>query len=247
MAETTPYFDQITSARALLLSEEEALAGNVTLSLETQRDLAEDDIYSFIDENFAVFMRILRFLKKEDQELMLSYYLLSKAQNTLAVIHHTTQTVCSFQIRMAVKTMGTFLMMGGTPSEELLHEVFTKAGFEDVLETVSLSKVVSEYARVRSFQAVAKTFNVHRPHIRRHMSKVSKALMDSDNANEAAVAAWIHSLIDKMSPLGTGFSKRKAKKMETTLYRHDKPIVGQFRINIEDPDIDQMFIGRACR
>src|ERR1700739_4771483 len=193
MSENTPYFDSITSARAMLLDEEDQLEGTTTISLETQADLAEEDILSFISDNFDRFLKTLRFLKKEAQELLLSYYLLSKTQNTLAIIHKSTQTVCSFRIRMAVKTLGTFVMMG-EPTEELLHAVLEKAGLEDSLEKVSLSKVVMEYVRTRNFQQVAAHFGLHRPDVRRAMSRASKALMDSKDGREMATAAWAHRL-----------------------------------------------------
>jgi hypothetical protein len=252
MSENTPYFDSITSVRAMLLDEEAQLEGATTISLETQADLAEEDILSFINENFGVFLKTLRFLKKEDQELLLSYYLLSKTQNTLALIHKSTQTVCSFRIRMAVKTLGTFMMVGGEPTEELLHDVLEKAGLEDSLEKelgvkkARLSTVVMEYVRTRNFQHVATHFHLHRPDVRRAMSRASKALMDSKDGREAAVAAWLHSLIDKVSPVGTGFSKRKAQKMGH-LYRSDPAILGQFRMSITDPNFGHMFVSRANR
>ena len=251
MSENTPYFDSITSARAMLLDEDEQLEGATTISLETQADLAEDDILSFIGDNFDRFLKTLRFLKKEDQELLLSYYLLSKTQNTLAIIHKSTQTVCSFRIRMAVRTLGTFMLVGGEPTEELLHEVFEKAGLENSLEkeghpAPALSKVIMEYVRCRNFQQVAVHFGLHRPDVRRAMSRASKALMDSKEGKEAAVAAWTHSLIDKVSPVGPGFSKRKAQKMGH-LYRRDSDLLGKFRLDIEDPDFSQMFVSRANR
>jgi hypothetical protein len=245
LAEVTPYFDSITSARSMLLTEDEQLEGCTTISLETCSDLAEEDVLTYIQDNISDFLKTLRFLKREDQELLLSYYLLSKTQNTLAVIHKSTQTVCSFRIRMAVRTLGTFIMMG-QPTEEQLHEVLSKAGFEGCLEKVALSKVVTEYVQCRSFQRVAETFGLHRPDVRRAMSRASKALMDSKDGKEAAMAAWIHSLIDKVSPVGTGFSKRKAQKMGH-LYRSDAPLLGSFRIRIEDPAFDQLFISRANR
>ena len=54
-----------------------------------------------MQEHFGQFLRLLRHLPAEDQELLLSYYVLGKTQNTLATIQHSTQTVCSFKIRMA--------------------------------------------------------------------------------------------------------------------------------------------------
>ena len=244
MSENTPYFDSITSARAMLLDEDEQLEGATTISLETQADLAEEDICSFITDNFDRFLKTLRFLKQEDQELLLSYYLLSKTQNTLALIHKSTQTVCSFRIRMAVKTLGTFMLVG-EPTEELLHEVLEKAGMEYSLKA-PLSQIIMEYVRCRNFQQVALHFGLHRPDVRRAMSRASKALMDSKDGREAATAAWVHSLIDKVSPVGTGFSKRKAQKMGH-IYMRSSEILGQFRVNIEHPDFGEFFVSRANR
>lgn len=246
MAETTPYFDSITSARALLLDEEEQLEGCTTISLETCADLAEEDILTYVQENFAEFLRRLRFLKREDQELLLSYYLLSKTQNTLAVIHKSTQTVCSFRIRMAVKTLGTFIMNMGEPTVEKMHDVFEKAGVENSLEKVPLSEVVALYAKIRNFQKIAEQYKLHRPDIRRAMSRASKQLMDSRNADEHALAAYVHSLIDKANPAGQGYSKRKAAKLGH-LYRVDPDILGQFRMRVEDPSFEHMFVSRANR
>jgi hypothetical protein len=246
MAENSPYFESISANRALLLTEDEALEGCTTISLETCADLAEEDILSFINENFSQFLKTLRYLKKEDQELLLSYYTLSKTQNTLALIHKSTQTVCSFRIRMAVKTLGTFMLVGGEPTEKLLHEVLEKAGFENSLEKAPLSTVVMEYVRTRNFQQVANHFGLHRPDVRRAISRASKALMESRDGREAAVAAWLHSLIDKVSPMGTGFSKRKQAKAGH-LYISDPAILGQFRIQIEDKDFGAFFVSRANR
>ena len=244
MAENSPYFESISSARAMLLDEDEALEGATTISLETCADLAEESVFNFIQEHFDKFIKTLRYLKKEDQELLLSYYTLGKTQNTLAVIHKSTQTVCSFRIRMAIKTLGTFLMMG-EPTEELLHEVLERAGQENPLK-VPLSKIVMEYVRTRNFQQVATHFNLHRPDVRRAMSRASKALMSSNDGKEAALAAWIHSLIDKVAPTGVGFSKRKAQKMGH-IYLQCPAITGQFRVKIDDPDFPHLFVSRANR
>jgi hypothetical protein len=250
--ENSPYMESISASRAMLLSEEDALEGTTTISLETCADLAEEDISSFIADNFSAFIKTIRFLKKEDQELLLSYYLLSKTQNTLALIHKSTQTVCSFRLRMAVKTLGTFMLVGGEPTEELLHEVLGNAGMERSLEkepnstAPNLSAVVMAYVRCRNFQQVASQYGLHRPDVRRAMSRVSKALMDSKDGKEAAVAAWIHSTIDKANAIGVGYSKRKQAKLGH-IYLQCPEITGQFRLRIEDDDFNQMFVSRASK
>ncbi len=248
--EQSPYMESVTADRALLLTEEQALEGNILISLEAQADLVEDNIVTYITGNFAQFLTALRSLKAEDQDLLLSYYLTGNTQSTLAQLHHTTQTVCSFRLRMAVKALGTYLMMG-QPSEETLRELFSRTGFEDSLHTqdeamavVPLSKVCLEYAQLQNFQTVATLYKLHRPDVRRAMSRASKALKDSTEPQEAAVAAWIHSMIDKASPTGTGVSKRKAAT-QGNMYLHDPVILGDFRVKIDDPGFGALFVSRA--
>jgi hypothetical protein len=243
--ENSVYFESVTAARSMLLTEEEQLLGNTTISLETQGDLSEDDIFTYIQENFPKFLKMIRYLGKEDQEMLLSYYMLGKKQNILADIHKSTQTACSFYIRMAIKKLGTFLLLG-EPTVEIMHEILTKTGLENSLEKVDLSKVISLYERTRSFQRVSEAFSLHRPDIRRAMSRAAKQLNDSKDGNEAALGAFIHGLIDKASASGQGFSKRKLAK-QCHLYRKDSDILGQFRVDVTDPHFEQMFVSRANR
>ena len=246
MAENSAYFDSIVATRAMLLSDQDSLEGQTLISLESQSDLAEEDILTYVQENFAGFITMLRSLKKEDQELLLSYYLLSKTQNALATIHKSTQTVCSFRIRMAVKTLGTFIMMGGAPTVEMMHEILTRAGLEDSLKKIELSKVVDLYVRTHNFQKISELHHLHRPDIRRAMSRASKQLMESKDPQEHALGAYMHSLIDKANPAGQGFSKRKLAK-QCHIYRTDPAILGEFRIDVLDKDFDNMFVSRANR
>ena len=70
--ETTPYMNSVTSARAMLLTEEESLEGGTTISLETQSDLQEDDVFTYIQENFPNFLKMFNYLSQEDQDMLLS-------------------------------------------------------------------------------------------------------------------------------------------------------------------------------
>lgn len=245
--ENSVYFNNITAARSLLLSEEEQFEGCTTISLETCEDLTEADIYTYITENFPEFLRKLRYLKREDQELLLSYYLLGKTQTTLAVIHKSTQTVCSSRIRMAIRVLGGAFLNMGEPSVETLHRVFEKVGIEDSLITTPLSEIVTQYASCRNFQQISEVYNLHRPDVRRAMSSASKLLMHSKDPDEAAIAAWIYSLVDKSNPTGHGYSKRKAAK-QGHLYRTDEDITGKFVVDVEDPEFEKaLFVSRANR
>ncbi len=87
----------------MLLTEEEALAGDGMLSLETTGEFGEDDFFVYSREHVADWLRVLRNLSLEQQEMLLSYYLLGKTQQTLAMLWCSTQTVCSFRLRMAIQ------------------------------------------------------------------------------------------------------------------------------------------------
>lgn len=228
-----------------MLCDEDSLEGNITVSAETQTDLAKDNFLTCVQENFSDFIRMLRFLTKEDQELLLSYYLLSKTQNTLALIHKFTQTVCSSYLKMARKKLATFILLG-EPTAEVIGRILDKAGLEDTLEGCPLSQAVALYEKTRSFQYVADTFHLHRPNIRRAMSRASKQLLESKDNMEQMTGAYIYGLIDKASASGQGYSKRKLAK-QCHIYRQDSHFLGEFRIDMSSPDIDQLFVSRANR
>jgi hypothetical protein len=252
LPETTLFFEAVVANRAMLLDDETALEGATTVSLETQPDLVESDILTYIQDNFADFIRALRFLSKEDQELLLSYYVLAKTQTTLAQIHRSTQTLCSARIRMAIQKLGTFMMLG-PPTAVVLHESFARNRLEDLLTNnlddrliVPLSQVVDLYARTRSFQRVAEVLSIHRPDIRRVMSQAHKVLKDSNETRDRAIGAYLFDLIDKASASGQGFSRRKMAK-QGSLYRQDPLILGEFVIDVTSPDFAHVFVSRANR
>ena len=231
----------------MLLDEQEALEGNTLLSMESDPKMKEDQkILAYIQENFPMFLKMLRLLKKEDQELLLSYYLLAKTQNTLAIIHRSTQTVCSFRIRMAVKVLCAFILYEGEFTTEKMRPVLEGAGLENCIKNVPLSTIVDLYVKTRSFQRIAEVHGLHRPDIRRAMSRASKQLLESKDPMEEGLGAYIHSLIDKANPSGTGFSKRKVQKLGN-IYRTDPAILGEYRLRINDSDFDHMFVSRANR
>jgi hypothetical protein len=256
--ENSAYMDSITAARSMLLTDEEALAGGTTLSCETTDEFGVDDIYVYCQEHFADWLRVIRVLSREQQELLLSYYLLGKTQIVLSKLLQTTQTVMSFRTRMAVKLAGTYLMMGGEPSVDQMRVVLIKAGLEHSLKNVSLSEIIVDYARCRSFEKIANAYHLHRPDIRRAMSLASKQLLRGDVTNlktettpaspeELAVGAYIFNLIDKANPDGQGISKRQKAKAARCVVRVDPPCVGEFRVAVNDTGWDSLFVSRANR
>jgi hypothetical protein len=244
MAENSLFFDAIIAARSVLLDDETALEGCTTVSLETQSDMAESDVLTYIEGNFSEFIRNLRYLSKEDQELLLGYYVLAKTQATLALLHRSTQTLCSARLRMAMQKMGTFLILG-PPTAATLKTIFEECDLENLL-SVPLSEVVELYAKTRSFQRVAEVMNLHRPEVRRVMSTASKVLSESNDTRKKAVGAYVFDLIDKASASGQGFSRRKMAK-QGDIYVKTSEILGDFRVDVASPDFDQVFVSRANR
>jgi hypothetical protein len=178
----------------------------------------------------------------EDQELILSYYVLAKTQTTLAVLHQSTQTQCSSRIRMAMRKMGTFMLLG-PPTPDVLARIFTAIGMEDEVGK-PLSQVVSLYARTRSFQRVAEILDLRRSNVRVAMRLASKALNRSENMRHRAVGAYVFDLIDKASAFGGGFSTREMAK-QGNIYTTDSRLLGEFRINVEDPEFATIFVSRG--
>lgn len=242
--ENSGYMDSIAADRSMLAyreDEEAMLEGKQLISLEADSDQQEQDIFVYITENFASFLKVLRLLKPPEQELLLSYFVLHKAQTLLAPIFKSTQTVCSFRIRMAVKTLACLMLFGGFPSEDQLREVLIDAKLEEVKlrdedlsddESCSLAMLVAEYAACRSFTKVADRHGVHRPEVRRSMSRAYKVLIESLNTKQQAVGAYIHWLVDKANPLGVGLTARQTAKEGGVVKFKDIEECGQFRIKI---------------
>jgi hypothetical protein len=242
----------------MLLTDEEALAGGTTISMETQEEFTEDDFYVYCRERFPEWLKMLRSLPLEQQELILSYYLVGKTQSVLAKLWSSTQTVMSFRIRMAVKLAGTYLMMGGAPSVDQMRSVLIKAGLEHSLKKVGLSEIIAMYAECRSFQRIANVYDLHRPDVRRSMSQAAKKLLGGDPAHqefeitpaspeEIALGAYIFNLIDKSNPTGQGKSERQRAKTARCVVRVDPPCTGEFRVAVNDPGWDSLFVSRANR
>ncbi len=75
-------------------------------------DMAHSDVLTFVRNDFSGILRNIRYLSKEDQELLLGYYIIGKNQTNLAVIHGSTQSICSLKINMAILRLSFFLLCG---------------------------------------------------------------------------------------------------------------------------------------
>lgn len=125
--ENSAYMESIAGDRAVLAyknDEEGALDGAQLIYAETDPGVQrEQDIFIFINGNFAAFLGYLRNLNLRDRELLLAYYCLCKTQTLLAPIFHTSQTLCSAGMRAAVRAMCAYIAFSGHPTEERMRTI----------------------------------------------------------------------------------------------------------------------------
>ena len=245
MTEPGPGYDLQMRDFATRVDPQAALEGTATISIETGDDRPEEDTLTYIEDHFGEFLRNLRYLSQADQELLLSYYILARSQETLALWMHTSQTIVSSRIRLAMQALGTFLILSGPPTPEVLTEVMAEIGMESTLDK-PLSELVVLYARCRSFERVAQVTGLHRPTMRRALTLASKTLVASTDMRQRAIGAWLFGMIDKASVRGIGKNTIAAAK-EGSMYITNTRLLGEFRIKIEDPEFDSVFTSRAQR
>lgn len=242
MAENSPYFLAIIGNVSKKVDQDEALHGDALISLETQGEKEEAGILANIANNPAGSIRNLRFLSKEDQELLLSYYALGKTQESLAPIHWSTQRLTSSRLRAAVRKLCAFLLFGEFTAEAM-RPVFEAEGWEDALD-VPLSEVIELYARCRSYQRVAQLTGLRRQEIRRVTREAARGLKESKDMRAQALGAFLWGLVDKASTTGAGVTARQAAK-QGHMYARTSQMYNEFRVDVTDPEFGEMFSGRA--
>ena len=124
--EDTAYMEVITSERALMLTQEQATAGNSTISMETgQRP--EGNLYDWMGSHPALALKLIRKLPPLDQDLLLSVYVLSKSQIALASIFELTQSNVAQLVIEARKRLAQ-VCMGQKPKQRKVRSNMRKQG-----------------------------------------------------------------------------------------------------------------------
>jgi hypothetical protein len=244
------YFDLISHNRLKNANIEEMLEGGLLVSIESQEDHVTASLRGFIEDNTISFFRILRQLSPEQQDLIISYYILNKTQNQLAAqILNNTQTMTSFQLRKAVDALCSVMQWPDGLTEEIINKVlgnrtmeidstpsepyaaFRKTG---TLLTVSAAKVLCSLFKHRSFDRVAREFSVWRPELRRAVRSLVKELIDNDERDSKLLGGFLFSLIDTLPASGSGKNKKALRRVEP--YRSKDPdCLGKFRIRMGEP------------
>lgn len=250
--ENSPYFDTITANRSIEQYGEDpdsSLEGTQLISAETVLT-DEQGISTYIHTHFEEFLKHLQKMDTVSQNLLLAYYVLGKPQTQLAPLFGTTQTMCSFSIRAAVRALTAVIMFGGgRPSKEIMCRILTEAGCEVWLEGPNkgfgLSDLLEEFVLTRNYGSVAKKFGVHRPDIPRALRIVTNRLRESREREQAALGWYIESLINRASRTGGGLGRHQARKFEDMSFE-TSDVLGKFVLqNPTQGEIDQIFASRA--
>ncbi len=250
------YEEFITRKRACQITQDQATRGEVTVSIETQREYARNDFDDIFRSNLPAVLKVIRSQSREDQEMLLSYHLLSKGQKALAQVYpHKTQTIVSYQLRRAGLTLGAYLLFGSPITKEAIAPVLEKAGLEDnllepydyddrlastrPLRSIKTSVLVEAYAKCRNYQHIAETLFIRRPEIRRTLSNASKALLKREGTKDIALGTYIFNLIAYTC------KTKNFKERQGHVYITDPPSLGEFSIDVNDRDFKKKFTARA--
>jgi hypothetical protein len=259
MLERLPAFLEEGIKFALTLSDEEALAGQTLLSIETHDGTPMDGFYIYCLQHFPDWLKAIRRLSPEQQEMLLSYYCLGKSQDSIGQLNGDNQSLCSFQVRLATRLAAAYVLMGGPPSAAWMKPILEKAGFENVLKTVPLSQAIEEYESCRSFAQVADRHKLHRPDLRRAMRQASNHLVKGVFASregvtevplapqESSLGTYLFNLLAYAHPETRGASNPRRKKLSRCVIKKDPDCLGQFRIDVSDPGFGAMFAPQAHR
>jgi hypothetical protein len=228
----------------MLVTPEDAC--DQTISLETQADMAIDTVGVALQENYGSFVRYMKFLALEDQELINLYYQVEKPQWCLAMFHRSTQTLCSQRLKLAVKRLALMAMFQGHPELEVLDAILEEHGLNQMIPGgPTTGALVVEYRKHHSFTAVTDLLRCSRPQARRALIASAAALLKDEHEEHTAFGAYIHGMIDQASVMGSGYSENKRLKCAHGFVTHPT-IVGQARIRIEDlQDYDHILVSRA--
>jgi len=252
-APDSAYWDNVTATASLQIDLEDALHGNVTLSVETNDKLTDDSISEFVKDNFFAFLNYLKFMDGEERIVLLSVFLLLATQNTIGGILGRTQTVCSQFCRIAIAKLGYFVQCGGYPSADQIRASVIKNGLEPIT-----AEVVILFEKYRNLVEVARMLDMPRPVVKRVISAAAATLIGSAKTDTTPMSqtatsnkdreslgfgCYLHRLISGKDPTGRWKGKAAMRRVGT-LHRTDPDYLGQFRIPI-DKGIPALFIPKS--
>jgi hypothetical protein len=231
------YWNSITDARALQADVDAMHKGSLLLSAECNgEDYGRTNLALYAQDNFAGFLRLLRYLSPSEQDAQLSYVLLGLNQHGLGTILGFTQTVMSQRLRLSDLVLA-FLLREGVPSMERMAEILADAG-----HPVETARWVYLYRDSWNFAMVAKQLGIHRPSIKKGISAMSKTLLEDKSTS--GLGAYYSYIIQDKSASGVGKS-RAALRRPRELTRKDPDCLGSFRLRITDEGFEKMFLSKS--
>jgi hypothetical protein len=206
MPENTAYFEAITAERALLVDPEEALRADCLISIETQAEFEGQTEEVFVRENFPLFQRYIANLSAQDQDLLLSYFVLHRSQTALGYIFRITQTEVSSTIRLAMKRL-CFVILFDKPQAHKLRTILERHNLEHPQwkaakkskPQVPLSEVIEHFDQTRNFHKTADRYGINRPEVRKHISRAAKTLLQSSQSQAQALGAYLYQFVHRFN------------------------------------------------
>jgi hypothetical protein len=229
------YINSMMDRRSLMVAPEDAAGTLISMEAQNQGD---DDITSYIENNFKEFLEYLKFIRGIDRHLLLSYYLCGVTQARLGPIYGYTQTVTSTRLRNAVKLLTAFMVWEGEPSDILVRLSCDERKIADW--------TIEFRGNGGHLDVVAKKFKVHRPELRRELARAVDEMQLASEQDTQLMAAYVNMLMLDGKSRITGEETEHTKSRRTeTIYRHDPDCLGQFCVSIsDDPDWDSLFVPR---
>ena len=227
------YMLAMIAARSALADPEKSQRGEVLLSVETTGH--DNDLLGAIRDDFSLWMRHMHLMTGREQDILLSIFLLGRAQMSLGRLFGASQTQISTDWRQSVDKLCLFVSCGGLPCEEYMHFILLMAYQDQTVATI-----VARYQELKSFSAVAAELGIRREDVRGTITRTADNLMDSTDPAERGLGAYFKSMILLANPDGTGLSRVERKKPRL-ISRADPDNFGDFRIRLEDFEIDKFF------
>jgi hypothetical protein len=243
------YWNQIVSQQSMRVSQEDSLAGETLISLETNPDREDTDFLTYVRENFESFVGLLRQLPPREQEMLLTYYMLSKPQHVVGCLCQMTQTICSRVLRQNVKAICCLIMYGGRPTEAQMRKEFGKADKTTVNSMwsrqppveVSLSHLLALYDRTRDYRAIAAKLGLARADVYRTIAAAAETLSESPNPRFKALGFFFLVVTYKTSRESVGLTAKERSKRVLVYRARDPLILGKFERPLNAPGIEEVF------
>jgi hypothetical protein len=102
------------------------------------------------------------------------------------------------------------------------------------------ANIVAAYLETGSFAGAGAKVGIRRVEVRRQISKTAQLLLDKNMQEEKAIGAYLHNLVQRCNPNGTGMSKALARRAHDKVLR-DPVYLGEHRVRIEDVDFDVLW------